>query len=362
MIRNILNTLKVSTLLFPVILIAVSNPAFSSFRYEKIEKRVISLKGAEGLSVLASRSDINISSDPEIEEIFLSIKRRVKAEDEKRAEEIAQMMDVEVIRKNGLIELKIKCPDRRRISGNIFSLIFGFGSDISMDIELRVPESLGISVMTASGDIELSDILTDTRISTASGDINAENIKGALKVDMASGDLEAEDIGSIVINSTSGDIFISKGGGDAVISVTSGDVDLDDIAGDLAVTCLSGDVDAKNINGNTVAKGTSGSIDLFLVKGSVTACCASGNIFITANPDSIADYDLGASSGSISLKFEKILDGGFILKANTTNGDIKLDLPLNVSNVSRNNISGVVRDGDSKVIIETSSGDISIEE
>ncbi|MCD6380674.1 DUF4097 family beta strand repeat protein [bacterium] len=363
MIRNILNTLKVSVLLFPFVLITLSSAAFSSFHYEKIEKRVIPLNGAEELKIEASRSDITISADPEIENILLSIKRKVKGEDKKKAEELAAMLDVEVIRENGVIKLKTKYPDRKRISGNIFSLIFSFGSDIEMNLEIRVPESIGISVMTASGDIKLSDILADTRISTSSGDIKADNIKGELKIDVSSGDIEAENVGKIVITSASGDISVTKVQGDAGISATSGDVHLNNIVGDIAVTTLSGDIYAKNINGNAIAKGTSGSVDLLGVSGCVEASSASGDIFISAVPsEAKADYDLGASSGSVRLRFKNILRGGFVLKASTTSGDIKLDLPINVSNVSRNNISGVVRNGDSNVIIETSSGDISIEE
>ena len=363
MIRNRLNNLTISALLFPVLLIALSTAAFSSFRYERIEKRVIPLNGAEELKVFASRSDINISADPEINEIVLKIKRKIKAEDEETAKKLAAMMDVEVIRENGLIKLETKYPDKKRISGNIFSLLFGFGPNVRMDLEIRVPESLGISVVTASGDIELSDILMNTQISTASGDVSIDNIRGKLTINVASGDIEAENIRDLVISSASGDISVSKVQGNAGITVASGDVDLNRISGDIIISTSSGDICAKDIGGDATVTGTSGSVDILGVSGSVKAFCASGHIFIKATPSGDKnDYNLGASSGYVKLRFENILEGGFILRANTTSGDIKLDLPINISDVSRNKISGVVRDGNSKVIIETSSGDISIEE
>ncbi len=363
MVRNRFNTLIISALIFPVVLIVLSNAAFSSFRYERIEKRVIHLNGAEELNVFAGRSDIDISADPEINEIFLKIIRKIKAEDEKEAEELAAMIDVEVIRENGLIKLETRYPDKKRVSGNIFSLIFGLGPNVRMDLEIRVPESLGISVVTASGDIELSDILMNTQISTSSGDVNIDNIEGRLTINVASGDIEAENIRDLVINSASGDISVRKVQGNAEISVASGDVNLDGISGDIVISTSSGDIRAKDIGGDATVKGTSGSVDLLGVSGSVKAFCASGDIFIKATPSGDrADYNLGASSGYVKLRFENILRGGFVLGANTTSGDIKLDLPIDILDVSRNKISGVVRDGNSKVIIETSSGDISIEE
>ncbi|MDZ7860257.1 MAG: DUF4097 family beta strand repeat-containing protein [Candidatus Krumholzibacteriota bacterium] len=362
MIRDKLRILKVVTLL-SVVLAVSSNTACSSFEYEKTEKRVVLLNGEKSLKVTASRSDIYISAEPELEEIVLNIRRKVEAADEKKANQLSEKLDVEVIREDGLIEFKTKFPEDEVKDKNIFSLLFGLGAEIEMDLEIRVPESMEISVMTASGDVELSNILLNARISTSSGDVKAENLNGRLEVDVSSADITAENIGRIVVKSVSGDISAQKVKGDVDVSVTSGDLDLVDVEGDIVITTVSGDIRVDNARGSATVKGTSGSVDIFGVTGAVEALCASGDIFIKASPsDERVDYKLGASSGSVALKFDDILKRGFILRASTTSGNIKLNLPIDVSDVSRNNVSGVVRDGESKVIVETSSGDISIEE
>ncbi|HMA75887.1 MAG TPA: DUF4097 family beta strand repeat-containing protein [Candidatus Krumholzibacteriaceae bacterium] len=362
MIRDRLRILKV-VMLLPVLLVAFSNTACSSFEYEKTEKRVVLVHGEKELKITASRSDIYISAEPELEDIVLNIRRKVEAADEDKANQLSEKLDVEVIREDGFIELKTEFPESEVKDKNIFSLLLGLGAEIEMDLEIRVPESMEISVLTASGDVELSNILLNTRISTSSGDVKAENLNGRLELDVSSADITAENIGGIVVNSVSGDFSAKKVKGDVDLSVTSGDVGLVDVEGDIVIKTVSGDIRVDSARGSATVKGTSGSIDIFGVTGAVRALCASGDISIKASPsDDRVDYQLGTSSGSVLLRFDDILKGGFILRASTTSGQIKLNLPIDVSDVSRNNVSGVVRDGKSKVIIETSSGDISIEE
>ena len=77
-------------------------------------------------------------------------------------------------------------------------------------------------------------------------------------------------------------------------------------------------------------------------------------------PDGDSDYNVRTSSGEIELRFVRKTPGGYVLKANTTSGDISVDLPIEIKKVGRHYIAGVVRKGKSVVLLETVTGDIGI--
>ena len=109
-------------------------------------------------------------------------------------------------------------------------------------------------------------------------------------------------------------------------------------------------------------EGISGSGRFLDIRGSVDASAASGDLTFRVAPESPSDYMISASSGNVSLRFIRLLERGFVLRASTTTGEIKAELPIKITKVDRNRITGVVREGESKVLLETASGDITVEE
>ena len=79
-------------------------------------------------------------------------------------------------------------------------------------------------------------------------------------------------------------------------------------------------------------------------------------------PSGDNDYNVRTSSGEIELLFIEKVPGGYVLNANTTNGDISVNLAIKITKVGRHYITGVVRDGESVVTLETVSGDITVAE
>ena len=92
---------------------------------------------------------------------------------------------------------------------------FSFGTDIS-EIQVSLPEGFHVSVMTLSGDVDLTDIDCETLdIATSSGDISVDRltVSGTLTLDAASGDMELQDAavnGELSMSTTSGEIEISR--------------------------------------------------------------------------------------------------------------------------------------------------------
>lgn len=127
---------------------------------------------------------------------------------------------------------------------------FSFRSEFP-EIQVSLPEGFHVSVMTQSGDVELTDILCDALdVATSSGDITLSRltVSGALTLDAASGDMELTDAavsGILSMSTVSGEIDVHRStfSGDTSFSTTSGDIDIDAvIPGDIRLDTTSGDI------------------------------------------------------------------------------------------------------------------------
>ena len=154
---------------------------------------------------------------------------------------------------------------------NRFHLGFTFASEDQ--IQVSVPQGMGISVSTVSGDVELSSIdLKSLDLTTSSGEIDLSNVtvSGDLLLSSISGDMELESTavsGGTHLETTSGELDLercelaaaafytvsgdltgsAKIDGDIILDTTSGDVNLD-LRGSAAhrqgsVDTVSGDMD-----------------------------------------------------------------------------------------------------------------------
>jgi len=225
-----------------------------------------------------------------------------------------------------------------------------------------VPAGTDVKIVTSSGDARLSNILGSAEITSASGGVEATGIGRDLKVDMSSGDMAVSDIrGSAVLNSASGDIEAQGLAGDVRVQSASGDIDLSELGGRLTAASTSGDIVVEGV-GAVVYSGTSGSARFAGVRGGVVITVSTGDVEVGAAPEAAANYELRSSSGTIELRFERPMKSGYVLKAQTTSGDISVNLPIEVTRVGRHQLAGVVRGGKSLVVLETASGDIIVSE
>jgi len=333
-----------------------------SYKYEETVRKTVPLKGETVIVINSKGDDITVIGEEGAKEIFLEAIKTVKAEDREVAERLAQMIEIEIERDGDELKINVKYPKQHEVKRNILSYLFQRHPRMGMNIHLTIPSELDVNANTASGDVTVSDILGSTQISAASGDIKATNIGGFLRIGVASGEIDAAKVnGEARLASASGDISARNVAGDAAVSTASGDIKLSEIDGNLDIQTASGDATVDGV-GTVSFKGTSGSAQFIDVRGGVEAASASGDLSFRLIPMEDFDYKIGTSSGDITLRFLKPMAGGFVLKASTTTGEISVNLPIKVSKVGRNTVSGIVRDGKSKVLLETASGDITISE
>jgi DUF4097 and DUF4098 domain-containing protein YvlB len=339
---------------------APSHPA--PYKYKETHEKQVELKGEEYLIIANKRGDIRVIGEDGRNDIELTITEYVRTENEERAKLIASEMDVEIRRTSKEIFISALYPEARDKSKSIISVLLQRDPRASMDFVILAPKNMYVKVKASSGDIVVDNVDKDIIISAASGDIEVARIGGNIKIGVSSGDISVQDVaGSAHLNTSSGCVGAERVRGDIEVKTSSGDIELEEIEGDLTIATASGDSRVKGIGG-VEYKSASGDAKMYGVRGSVDAAAASGDLFFDLAPEGDYNHILRTSSGGIELRFSMKMPGGYLLKANTTNGDISIDLPIKISKVGRHMITGIVRDGKSVVALETVSGDISIAE
>lgn len=331
-------------------------------KYEETHEKTVELKGEEVLYVGNKRGDIILVGEKGRTDIEIFFVKKVRAENEAEAKKIASGMDVLFKRKNGELIIVAEYPEAENARKSIISILLQRDHRFGMDFVIKVPARMIVNAKTSSGDITASDFEDQVSLSAASGDVIVEQIGGDVEIGVSSGDVRIKDAGSRAkINSASGDITVENVLGSIEIRTSSGDVELEGIGGDLIIATTSANISVEGV-GAIKYKGSSGSASFYGVRGPVDAGAASGDMTFYLEPAGDNDYNVRTSSGDIEMQFLEKMPGGFILKANTTNGDISVNLPIKVKNVGRHYIKGIVRKGASVVILETVSGDITVTE
>ncbi len=354
--------MTIGAALMIVILFGAAAVDGASYKHEEAVSKSISVEGAKRLVIESLSGDIIITGEEGREMIELKIVKVVKAEDEEAAIKIAESMGVVVTRPGEMIKIETRYPKKGKTKKSIFSIWFERGQSMSISMTLTVPAGLMIETASASGDVEVGRIQADVEASTASGDVIVRNIDGDVEANVASGNIEVIDVtGTVVLSSAAGDIVVRNVGGDAEISVATGDTELTAIGGSLKLSTYTGDSIIDGV-GAVIYEGISGSARFIDVRGAVKASAASGDLNFRVAPEGLYDYRITTSSGNVALRFLTVMEDGYILKAATTSGEINARLPIIVTKVNRSRITGIVRNGRAKVFLETSGGNITIEE
>jgi len=102
-----------------------------------------------------------------------------------------------------------------------------------VDLEVRAPSTLAVSIDDGSGSMDVSNFSADVKIDDGSGSIDVENV-GALDIDDGSG--------SIDVSGANGDVYVNDGSGSITINSVGGTVTIDDGSGSIKVSDVSEDL------------------------------------------------------------------------------------------------------------------------
>lgn len=205
------------------LLLAGNAPAWGGCDHKRVLEEQMSLGGADTLSVKAGAGDLEIRGDGEAGRV--GVRATVCASKAEWAEETRLAMSG-----GADAEVAVVTPDT--------SGWMSWGDAyVYVDLEVTVPEGLGLDVRDSSGDLEITG-------------------GGAVRVKDSSGDIEVRDTASVILEDSSGDIELSRIRGDVtVVQDSSGDIRGRDIAGSAIVARdSSGDIRFESVDGDVLVE------------------------------------------------------------------------------------------------------------
>lgn len=238
------------------------------------------------------------------------------------------------------------CLKFRRDNGilNISNHNTGKNRCNKIDMEIRSPRAIPISIKAHDGEINLQKIPGNidvkgrscdvflqkfggekASISTTSSDIEVDIAEGDLEIKSISGDVRISEVtGTISASTVSGDIELFNIFGDIDLLSRSGDIEGAKIKGEIDCKSVSGDIEMTDLSGETVLSGASGDIEIERSMGSFRLATSSGDIEV--RKITVETLTAKSSSGSVEIDVD-ILEEGSKLEAKTNSGYIVLRLP-----------------------------------
>lgn len=248
----IIGEITVKNHLLPLVLLLPFSLQASECEYSKDIDQTLDLSGSQELAILAAAGDLRVTGIAGSGEAVITGKVCSSKQE--------WLQDSLVVTKGGQkAQVLVDLPDHQ----NNWSLT---GQNyLYLDLELKVPDHITLSVKDSSGDMEISGV-GELAVRDSSGDIDIEDTNGPVTVEDSSGDIDLNDIrGAVTIQSdSSGDIRGSDIQGTVlVVSDSSGDISFRDVGENFIVERdSSGDISANRIGGDfRVERDSSGEID-----------------------------------------------------------------------------------------------------
>jgi hypothetical protein len=219
----------------------------------------------------------------------------------------------------------------------------GSGLEAWADLRVSVPQGKDVAIYLAVGESEVGAVAGDLLVDTGSGAVRAEGGSGSLNVDTGSG--------AVTVLSFSGDLMVDTGSGSVELGEISG--------GDVDVDTGSGSVRADGVRASYLHVDTgSGEIVLGRVSApEVNLDTGSGRVELELLDD-VDELLIDTGSGGVTLRVPRTLGAEVVL--DTGSGGIDIDLPLEVREVKRDYVRGILGDGRGSITIDTGSGGIRI--
>lgn len=162
------------------------------------------------------------------------------------------------------------------------------GASVSVDLEITLPDGVAVDeVRTRNGDVRAEDVPGDATLRTNNGEAVADGVDGYVNV-----------------HSTNGDVRTRSVTGVAGAGTTNGEVDLE-------VPSIRDNLSVDNTNGGirvAVPDDIDAEVELRTTNGDV----------------SVAGLDVDVSTGRETFLRGTIGEGGDVISAETTNGDVRL--------------------------------------
>jgi len=322
-------------------------------------EQTIEARGFNALEVVNSRGRVDLLPSPD-GKLHLTALKIVRCSSRARAEELARGIVVETGVKDDRYVVEVRYQKRHSVRISFWDIFKIDGLNLpayEVRLTCQVPRGLPVTVRESSGDIRSEGLAGAQVLRTSSGDIVIESAGGPLEASSSSGDVTATAVRQARVRSVSGDVVVRQAQGALRASTSSGDITVSGAADSLALSSVSGDIRADHAPRGLDAETSSGGIAVRGVSGSVKVGTSSGDVRLSLR-EPLRDVDASTSSGEIRLQLAAAV--ACALDMRTSSGTIEVEQPMQMKNVSRRSVSGVIRGGRTPVVLHTASGDITV--
>jgi hypothetical protein len=213
--------------------------------YVEVRDLVLDADDIEVLNIDTGSGPLVVAGVPGADRIEVSATITVPGADEDEALEVLERDLRLSLAQNGSEAL---------LESHIETRMFSWGDSPGIELEVRVPQRLSVTVDDGSGSIRIDDVGGSIRVDDGSGSLSIIGAGGAVAIDDGSGSIRVEGAGGDVkIIDGSGSISVRRVAGSVYIDDGSGSIDVDDVLLDLVIEeSGSGSVDYSNVQGRVV--------------------------------------------------------------------------------------------------------------
>lgn len=215
----------------------------------------------------------------------------------------------------------------------------GRGMEAWADLRIVVPRGKDLAVYLAVGEAQVGAVEGDLLIDTGSGGIRAQGGSGSLNIDTGSGGVTVSDFrGDLMVDTGSGGVELSGiQGGEVTVDTGSGAVEGNGVAASyLKIDTGSGQIALSRVSAPEVYLDTgSGGVEVELL-------------------EDVDELVVDTGSGSVTIRVPAGV--GAEVEVDTGSGGIDVNIPLEVREVKRNYLRGILGDGRGTITVDTGSG------
>ena len=322
-------------------------------------EQTVEARGFKTLEIINSRGRVDLIPSPDAK-LHVTALKIVRSRSRERAEELARGIVVETGVRDDRYVIEVHYQKRHNIHISFWDFFKVDGLNLpgyEVRVTCQVPRGLPVTVRESSGDIRSEGLAGAQVLKTSSGDIEVESAGGPLEASSSSGEVTATSVRQARVKSASGDVVVRQVVGPLRASTSSGSITVTGAGDSLALSSVSGDILADHAPRGLDAETSSGEITARGVSGSVKVGTSSGDVRLSLR-EPLRGVDASTSSGEIRLQLAAAV--ACALDMHTSSGTIEVEQPMQMKNVSRRSVSGVIRGGRTPVVLHTASGDITV--
>lgn len=290
--------------------------------------------------------------------LHLTVVKTARGRTQEGAKEMARSIQVELGNRGEELTLVVRYPQRMSINVDFWDIMAGRPTPkLEVRVDVEVPADRPVSLRSTSGDLTTVDLVGAQDLRSTSGDVTVRGSRGRIEVVTTSGDIEGEELSAARLSTASGDVTVSGARGSLWVDTSSGDVIVRGALDSLALSTGSGDIDADGAPRGVRASTSSGDCEVRGIVGEFEVDTGSGQVMLgMVGP--IRRGSASTSSGDVDVTVGPKVACTFSLK--TSSGTIDMDLPVELRQATRREVTAVLRGGSAPFQVSTGSGDMTL--